>query len=53
MKHVVAYRRAEKTWRPECMDCDWKGPFVPAHRKAEEIAAEHVRKSLGAWSPAR
>ena len=55
--HAVALRRYEspifgRTWRPECVDCGYHGPFVPK-RRAAEIGDEHRRKSAGAWWAAR
>jgi hypothetical protein len=54
--HIVAYRPHRclfgNTHRPECTDCDYKGPLVSWHR-AQAIGAERRLKSVGAWEPAK
>jgi hypothetical protein len=54
--HLVAFRphncRFGKTYRPECLDCDYVGPLVSLPR-AQAIGAEHTLKSVSVWEPAR
>ena len=40
------------SYQPNCLDCEYVGPFVTAAR-AHAIAMEHSAKSAGEWEPAR
>lgn len=56
MTHLVAVDphlcRFGDTWQAVCLDCHYRGPFVP-HGRAVAIAAEHRLKQSGRWRPAR
>lgn len=54
--HIVAVEEHDCRFgwshRPQCLDCDYVGPFVTPAR-AQAIAREHTAKQLGTWRPAR
>lgn len=54
--HIVAvdphHCRFGDTHQPRCLNCSYVGPFVSEPR-AKAIAAEHRRKSVDAWRPAK